>query len=640
MAEARTPLYRIDIQLLRAAAIALVVVHHTRLLPVPAGFLGVDVFFVISGYLMTGIIARERDLGTFGFGRFYARRVCRLLPSAYATLIVTALIAPFLLDSAEYRDFCAQLAGAFGFVANLVLWTQANYFTTGAVLKPLLHFWSLGIEEQYYLVLPLALVALPARGWLAAMALATLASMAMCLWLVDHSPAFAFYMLPARFWELGLGSIVALGLRCGCLQARAMPIARCAALAILVVVPLIADERGHPGWPALAVTVATAVLIVPGLSLRENAALRPLVALGNRSYALYLVHWPLLALANNAWLGTVPRSVDLAILAASLVWMELQYRLVEHPLRHMPINRRTLAMLVAVPALVLGGSALWLRHAEPPPDPARSYNFGLGQDCDLNQAFVFQAQCRTGRVPQLLVWGDSFAMQWVAGIAASSNVPIAQATRTTCGPFPGIAPANGAERPAGWARRCIDFNASVMSALSRAPQLRTVVLSSSLAQYLPGAEPGWQLYRAGASLGPQDREAVFASLADTVGALRAMGKAAVLIAPPPSAGFDVARCTSRQSERRPIIDRAAGCDFSLAEYQRVRRVNLAFLAEVERRHIVPVYRFDQTLCHGGRCAVVEQGTLLYRDAGHVSVPGSLVIGRKLDLAAELTAIAR
>jgi hypothetical protein len=472
------------------------------------------------------------------------------------------------------------------------------------------------------------------------MALATLASMAMCLWLVDHSPAFGFYMLPARFWELGLGSIVALALRSGYLQPRAMPIVRCAAMAIVLAVPLVADERGHPGWPALAVTVATALLIVPGLVLRENAALRPVVALGDRSYALYLVHWPLIAFANNAWLGTVPAGVDLAILVASLAWMELQYRLVEHPLRHMPVNARTLAILIAVPLLVLGGSALWLRYAEPAPDPARAYNFGLGQDCDLNQAFVFQAQCRTGSVPQMLVWGDSFAMQWVGGIAASSSLPIAQATRTTCGPFPGIAPANGAERSSGWAGRCADFNASVMSALTRAPRLRTVVLSSSLAQYLPGAEPGWQLYRAGAGVGPQDREAVLASLAHTVGALRAMGKAVVLIAPPPSAGFDVARCASRLNERKPVIDRPAGCDFSLAEYQRVRRVNLAFLAEVERRHIVPVYRFDQTLCHGGRCAIVERGTLLYRDAGHISVPGSVAIGRKLDLATQLIAIAR
>ncbi|WP_428334221.1 acyltransferase family protein [Novosphingobium sp.] len=630
---------RIDIQLLRALAIFLVVVHHTRLLPVPAGFLGVDIFFVISGYLMTGIIARERDQGQFSFGRFYSRRARRLLPSAYATLLVAALLAPILLDSAEYRDFVAQLAGAFGFVANIVLWKQANYFATGAILKPLLHLWSLGIEEQYYVVLPLAMVAMPARWWLAAMTLATMVSIAVCVWLTDHSPAFAFYMLPARFWELGIGSVVALALRGGYLRARVMPGARGAALAVLLLVPLIADERGHPGLPALAVTLATALLMIPGLDLRPTALLRPLVATGDRSYTLYLVHWPLLAFAANVWLSAVPIAIMAVAFGISLVWMELQYRLVERPFHHVTINMRALVAFAAVPVLVVGASALWLKRAEPTPDPAREYNFGLSQQCDLHGDFAFQAQCRTGNAPRLLVWGDSFAMQWVDGIAATAAAPIAQATRTGCGPFTGIAP-YGAEYSIGWARRCADFNDSVITALAHAPGVHTVALSSSLTQYVPGAEPGWQMYRAGAGSGAQDGEALLASLARTVAAVRAMGKTVVLIAPPPAAGFDIARCATRLKERKPVADMPGGCDIPVAQYRHLRAPNLSFLAEVERRNIVPVYRFDPSLCHDGRCETTEKGTLLYRDSGHISIPGSVLLGRRLGLAQQLTAIAQ
>ena len=149
---------RADIQALRGLAIILVLLHHARIAVVPGGFLGVDIFFVISGYLMAGLIDEALDNGTFSFASFYARRARRLLPAAYATLLVTAAVAPFLLDATEYRYFLSQLAGSFGFVVNFVLWQQTDYFGSGAELKPLLHMWSLSVEEQFYIFLPMGML--------------------------------------------------------------------------------------------------------------------------------------------------------------------------------------------------------------------------------------------------------------------------------------------------------------------------------------------------------------------------------------------------------------------------------------------------------------------------------------------------
>lgn len=635
--------FRVDIQLLRALAIILVLLHHARVPGISGGFLGVDIFFVISGYLMTGIIARELEQGRFTFGGFYARRIRRLLPAAYAMLTVTAIAAPFLLDAFEYHDFLQQLMASFGFIANVVLWKQADYFNTGAALKPLLHMWSLAIEEQYYLLLPPFLFLCPSRLRLGASVMLVLVSGILCAIFIDRSAFATFYLLPFRAWELGIGSVVALLVLKGWITPKTMPVARILAAIVVLGVPWLCDQRHHPGIPALAVCLATAVLIVPGLDLRKTIWSTPLVAVGDRSYSLYLVHWPLFALANNVMLFPPPPMVNAMLLIAAFIWTEVQYRLIEQPLRTMRIDPRNLILLLVIPLAVVGLSLMTNHWFGAKQNPARAYNFGLSSACDLRSDFAFQPECQTGALPQTLIWGDSFAVQLVDGVVASSQVPVAQATRTVCGPFLGIAPTDGAGYATSWAKRCVAFNDSVIDALAKAPHVQTVVLSSSLAQYVPGAEPGWStLVRQadGTQILPQDRQLLFDGLSRTVAAVRALGKRVVLVAPPPARGYDIARCHDRIAEGKPMVPALTSCDFSIASYRAYRAPNLAFLAEVERRGIVPIFRFDAALCPGGQCVTVMDGTLLYRDSGHLSVPGSRMLGPRLDMARQLTALAR
>lgn len=205
--------YRTDIQALRGLAIALVLLHHAKLLPwLKAGYLGVDIFFVVSGYLITGIIQRALLAGTFTFSGFYFRRAKRLLPAAYVTFIATALLSTLFLTGPEMRDFTWQLLGAVTFTGNIALWMQTGYFEGAANLKPLLHVWSLAIEEQYYLLLPAALVVTPRRYWRMGVLMVVAFSVALCLALLPTKPGAVFYLLPARAWELGLGSLGVLAL--------------------------------------------------------------------------------------------------------------------------------------------------------------------------------------------------------------------------------------------------------------------------------------------------------------------------------------------------------------------------------------------------------------------------------------------
>jgi len=204
--------YRRDLQALRGVAIALVLLYHLGLPGLQAGYLGVDIFFTISGFLITRIIIRSLDAGDFSFAAFYFRRAKRLLPAAYLAFAATIAAAPFFLSGQELHALVAQVAGSVSFTGNIALWLQSGYFDGRADVKPLLHVWSLSLEEQYYMLLPAALFCLPRRFATPAITVGTLASLLLCLYFAPLKPGASFYLLPTRAWELGVGSIGVLAL--------------------------------------------------------------------------------------------------------------------------------------------------------------------------------------------------------------------------------------------------------------------------------------------------------------------------------------------------------------------------------------------------------------------------------------------
>jgi len=381
-----TPGFRTDIQALRGLAVSLVLLYHADLGIFPAGFLGVDIFFVISGYLITDMVRKEVERGSFRFSEFYFRRAKRLLPAAYAVFLLTALAAPFILNAAELRDFTKQLIGSVTFTANMVLFMQAGYFAGAADLKPLLHVWSLSIEEQYYLLLPAFLAFVPRRYWIPGGLALLFSSLGLCLALLAIKPVATFYLLPMRGWEMGLGSIIAI--MPGPFE-RAKPAVRLLfwpALALLLLIPVVPTGMPHPGLDALLVCVATAVVILRRHPLLDSALpSRMLARVGDVSYSLYLAHWPPFAFLKNAAVAGATLAQNSLTLALGIVLGLLLYRFVELPTRRLQLkpSRRlvmrglaTSAGLLCVPLLAASVPA-----AGPDYTRIRRANDGFAETC-------------------------------------------------------------------------------------------------------------------------------------------------------------------------------------------------------------------------------------------------------------------
>jgi peptidoglycan/LPS O-acetylase OafA/YrhL len=348
--------HRPDIDGLRAVAILAVVGYHARPSWLPGGFVGVDIFFVISGYLISGIIFGALDRGTFSFGEFYARRIKRIFPALLLVLVVVLAFGWYSLYSDEFQALGKHVAAGAAFVSNVVLWREAGYFDPDAELKPLLHLWSLGIEEQFYLLWPLLFYVVWTRRISPLLVLVgiTAASLALSLlWMRGHEVR-TFYLPLTRCWELALGGMLA---RLEAIRRSAAPATSwvpmrymsaldsrlgrnviAAAGAVLLGVALIAltKDQPFPGWRALLPTVGSFLLIAAGPQAWCNRALlgnRLMVFFGLISYPLYLWHWPLLSFQHILGADTIAgaRLIATLGLAVALAW--LTYRFVEKPVR-------------------------------------------------------------------------------------------------------------------------------------------------------------------------------------------------------------------------------------------------------------------------------------------------------------------
>ena len=344
--------YRADVDGLRAIAVSSVLVFHAFPKLLPGGFVGVDVFFVISGYLISSLIFADLRQGRFSFVDFYSRRIRRIFPALIAVLAACIGLGWFVLLPDEYAQLGKHVAGGAGFVSNFVLLGESGYFDSAAELKPLLHLWSLGIEEQFYFIWPLLLYWAWGRRWapLAVILLVLAASFALNINGVDHQATATYYLPFTRFWELMIGCTLAYIAIPGHHSDRrwwpAMsPSARAwlqngAALigltAILLAALIIDKERAFPGWWALLPTLGAGLLIAAGPKTWLNRVVlgHPLLVLvGLISFPLYLWHWPLLAFPRLTSVDPPGPSLRAAALALSFVLAWLTYRCVERPIR-------------------------------------------------------------------------------------------------------------------------------------------------------------------------------------------------------------------------------------------------------------------------------------------------------------------
>ena len=462
--------YRADIDGLRAVAVLSVAGFHAFPEAIKAGFIGVDIFFVISGFLISTIILGKLDSNKFSVIEFYSGRVRRLFPALLIVLISVGAAGWVTLFAAEYAQLGKHIAAGAGFVVNFVLWADSGYFQNQSATMMLLHLWSLGIEEQFYIVWPLLLWASHRTG---TPALATIvAGFILCFsWnirdIAEADMVAAFYSPQTRGWELLIGAAVAsLALRRNSAVDAPLDCEAVRNVCSLVGAALIAagllsitKDREFPGWWALLPTAGTALIIAAGSQAWFNRLVlsrRLLVRLGLISYPLYLWHWPLMAYARIVTDGEPSVTVRVGLLALSVVLAWLTYRLLEAPVRFGGRRRLKTVVLLASMALVgVLGYAIYREAGVPSrfasnidqlvdvqkhvADIEKQYREGT---CFLRpeQNHDAFASCDTPMVegrPSLLLWGDSYAAHLYPGYKAvlGDKYNLIERTASSCRPL-------------------------------------------------------------------------------------------------------------------------------------------------------------------------------------------------------------
>ena len=363
--------YRPEIDGLRAVAVLPVILFHAGFQSFSGGFVGVDVFFVISGYLITTIILRELQEGRFTIGGFYERRARRILPALFLVALVCIPVAWLVLYPRHFREFSESIVAVATFSSNVFFWKQHDYFGTAAELKPLLHTWSLAVEEQFYILFPLLLILLHKflkRASLVVLVALLLSGFALGHWASTNKPLAAFFFLPTRGWELMVGAVIAayllkneVTIRPGAREALGVG----GVLMIMAAVLLYDDQTPFPGAYALLPTLGAGLVILfatEGTLAYRLLCTRPMVFIGLISYSAYLWHQPLLAFGRHATDNSPERIVPIAMVLLSLVLAYLSWKFVERPFRRKspPAGRRRTLAFASVALAVLAGAGVVL----------------------------------------------------------------------------------------------------------------------------------------------------------------------------------------------------------------------------------------------------------------------------------------
>jgi peptidoglycan/LPS O-acetylase OafA/YrhL len=532
--------YRPDIDGLRALAVIAVIWFHSGLPGMPGGFTGVDVFFVISGYLITSIIVRDTGEQRFSFAYFYQRRFRRIAPALLTVTAATmaagyALLLPFELD-----DLAKSAATAVGMSSNFYFWRTIDYFGLSGRILPLLHTWSLGVEEQFYLLFPAALV-LAGRVGKVRLTIACLAVASFLLSVAAGGdwPTAAFYLLPTRGWELMIGASLAVSMVSVPERLREAG-SVVGLLMILTGCVLLSDAVPFPGWAALLPTVGTALMIGGGATTLMARALSvgPVVYLGRISYSLYLWHWPIFIFLKHwradlvlppAWaLGGVAAALLLS--AASYRWIEQLARRRTTPFRWVLIPCLALAAaILAASAVAIAGRGLPERF--PPLVNAmaegRDAYAPLARTCLNLGADRSLKHCRFGPAgaPQVLLWGDSHASAISEAVGAGLGRPGVVVASGNC--LPALDWLSKDANPA-----CRGANDGALRLAEEDSSITTIVLSAHWAKY--EEETGARFWP------PVQR---------LIDRLNARGKKVVVVAGIPDPGIDIPWVSAIREQR-------------------------------------------------------------------------------------------
>ena len=447
--------YRSDIDGLRSVAVLSVIISHASPGLMPGGFLGVDVFFVISGFLIATLVARDVQAGSFSAGTFYARRIRRLIPAFFVAMLATMLAGMFLMLPAELERTGLSIIAAVTSLSNYYFAMTSGYFAPDAALEPAIHTWSLAVEEQYYLVFPALLVLFYRRSQaflIALLAAIAAASFFEAVRATGTNSNFAYFALWTRAWELLAGALLALApwtTSVDRLDRRARnAVAMACAISLAVCFAAFDKTVAHPGYATLVPVIATLGLIATGQGgtiVSRILSLRPFVFVGLISYSAYLWHQPIIAFYKTIF-GDASILAAAGLVTASLVAGYASWALVEKPTRHLRLSNGRTYIAFVLSVVVLGAVAFKILDTNGLPDrlPATAVRIasfetketGTARACNVDDAKTFSEGdlCRhANENPSVILWGDSHGLSLAAGLLRNDpNFAFTQAAVSGC----------------------------------------------------------------------------------------------------------------------------------------------------------------------------------------------------------------
>lgn len=645
--------YRRDIDGLRAVAVLSVVAFHAFPSLVPGGYVGVDIFFVISGFLISTIVFRELEAGQFRLTHFYARRIRRIFPALSAVLAFCIVFGWFALLPVEYAQLGRHVAGGAAFLSNFVLWGEAGYFDATAEYKPLLHLWSLGIEEQFYIVCPplLALAWYLRLRMAVVLLLVLLASFILNVARIDEHAVSTFYMPMTRAWELLVGAVLAYvslhapplsmplaGLSTFGAAARAL----LGALLIVIAICFLHSTSRFPGWWALLPTVGAVLVISAGECAPMNRLLlgnRVMVFIGLISYPLYLWHWPLLSFARVMEAGTPAAWIRAAAVMLSFLLAWLTYRFIEQPVRARKGALAVCGLVTTVAMVGVAGYSLNLLGGLPGRVPTQ---VALLKEFDWTSAqqnassclqrfavrgMLYCLQTNPGAPPTIALIGDSHANQYffaLSNLYRAGGENLVNLGGGGCVPFLDL---ESSEK--GTTTLCADVMREVLNYVVDSPSIHTVILASRGPLYTTGRgfgeiEHGHNRYiRDRLDPANTNYPAIFAASMDrTLSRLHSAGKDVAFVLDVPELGFDPRSCVNL----RPLTLTAGPRDPCAVPRAVVDERNRAYrelaLAVIAKHPGTKVFDPSTSLCDRDYCWARMHSEMLYRNDDHLSQKGA------------------
>lgn len=643
--------YRPDIDGLRAIAVGSVVLFHGGFPLLHGGFVGVDVFFVISGFLITSIMADNMERRRFSIVDFYDRRIRRIFPALFVVLVATTLLSTLVMLPKQMDELGQSLIPAIFFYANVHFMGMQSYFAPAAEGLPLLHLWSLAVEEQFYIGFPLILFILMRLGGrrlaVGGLLLVALGSLALAQIELQEAPRRAFFLLSSRAWELLVGSLLALAPLPAVRPRVGAWLGALGLAALLLPIFLYSRSTSFPGIAALPPVLGAALIIYSGrhagaAPVARALSLPGMVYVGRISYSLYLWHWPLLALAY-VYRGRGPTTLlALGLIAIAVVLSALSLRYVELPARRADLlggKRRARFAAAAVAMLLIACSALLIdfRGGRVWPLSARGMEADaairepmLKGFCTPNEDFMRGSKncivppAGGGEGYKVLVWGDSHASASFSGFShllSQEGIGSRLLALHGCPPLIGVS----TPHPSPDETECAVFNSAVLKEIQAHPP-KLVLLVSRWALWTTHAGPALALTMpdlpaARKPTGEGSRAAFPVALRRTVEAIRKAGAQVLVVGQVPEFRVDPAECLIRAEYFGG--DSARCVSESLEQAEKFTGSDTKEIKKVVQE--VPgtgVLFLSGLFCDAAGCAAATPDELLYRDTNHLTLAGA------------------